>query len=61
MRTVLMTVLILHPFQHLAAAVIVEVGIDIRQRDTVGIQETLKQQIVFQRVDLRDAQAVCNH
>ena len=54
MGTVLVTVLIFHPFQHLAAPVVVEVGIDIRERDTVGVEETLKQQVVLQRVDLRD-------
>ena len=61
MGTVLMPVLVLHPFQHSPAAVIVEVGIDIRQGDTVGIQETLEQQIVLQRVYLRDAQTIGNH
>ena len=61
MRTVLVSVFIHHPFQHLATAVVVEVGINIGQRDTVRIQETLEQQVVFQRVNLRDTQAICHH
>ena len=58
---VLVTVLVLDPLQHTAAAVVVEVGIDIGQRDTVGVQETLEQQVVLQRIDLRDAQTVGHH
>ena len=56
-----MAVLVHHPFQHLAAAVVVEVGINIRQRDTVRIQETLEQQVILQRVNLRDTQTVGHH
>ena len=55
------TIFLLHPFQHPAAPVIVEVGINIGQRNAVGIQETLKQQVIFQRVYLSDAQAVGYH
>ena len=61
MGAVLGAILIHDPPQHLAAAVVVEVGIDIRQVDTVGVEETLKQQVVFQRVNLRDAEAVGHH
>ena len=50
-----MTVLVHNPLQHLAAAIVVEVGIDIGQRDTVGVQETLEQQVVLQGVNLGDA------
>ena len=59
--TVLVAVFVFHPFQHTASSVVVEVGIDIGQRDTVGVQETLEQQVVFQRVDLGDAQTVGHH
>ena len=58
---VLVTVLVLYPLQHAASAIVVEVGIDIGQRDTVGVQETLEQQIVLQRVNLRNAQTVGHH
>ena len=54
MGTILMAVFVFHPLQHTATAVVIEVGIDIGQRDTVRVQETLKQQVVLQRVDLRD-------
>ena len=55
MSTVLVPVLIFYPLQHLTSTIVIEVGIDIRQRDTVRIQETFKQQVVLQRVDLRDS------
>ena len=61
MGTVLMAVFVFHPFQHTTATVVVEVGIDIRQRDTVWIEETLKQQVVLQRIDLGDAETVGHH
>ena len=61
MCTVLMAVLILHPFQYLSSSVVIEVGIDIRQRDTVWVKETLKQQVVFQGVDLCDSQTISHH
>ena len=61
MCTVLMPVLVHHPAQHLAATVIIEVGIDIRQGDTVRVKETLEQQVVLQGVKLRDAQAIGHH
>ncbi len=61
MGAVLCAVLVHDPPQYLSTAVVVEVGIDIRQVDTVGVEETLKQQVVFQRVNLRDAEAVGHH
>ena len=54
----LLAVLLRHPVEHATAAVVVEIDVDIGQRDTVGIQETLEQQVVGDRVDLRDPQAV---
>ena len=51
---VLMSVFVHHPLQHASSSVVIEVGIDIRQRDTVRIEETLEQQVVFQRVYLGD-------
>ena len=61
MGTVLMTVLILDPFEHTSTPVIIEVGIDIREGDTVRVEETLEQKVVLQRVDLSDTQAVGHH
>ena len=59
--TVLMTVLIHYPAQDLASSIIIKVGIDIRQVDTVRVQETLKQEVVLQRVNLGNAQAIGHH
>lgn len=58
MGTILVSILIHHPSQHLASTIVIEVGINIRQVDTVRIQETLKQQVIFQRVNLGNAQAI---
>ena len=58
MRHLVVSVLVLHPLEHLAASVVVEVGIDIGERDTVGVEKTFEQQVVLDRVDLGDAQAV---
>ena len=54
----LLTIFLCYPIQHTSTSVIVEVHIDIRQRDTVRIQETLKQQVVFNRVNLRNPQTI---
>ena len=60
MRHALCAVFIRYPAKHFPATVIVEVGIDIGERDTVRIQETLEQQVIFDRVDLGNPQAVGN-
>ena len=44
--------------EHIGAAVVVEVDIDIGQGDTVGVEEALEKEIVFYGVDLGDAEAV---
>ena len=61
MRTVLVAVLVLHPLQHSSSAIVIEVGIYIRQRDAVGVQETLEQQVILQGVYLGDSQTVGHH
>ena len=57
---VLVPILVHDPPQHFAAAIIVKVGVNIRQRDTVGVEETLEQQVILQRVKLRYAETVCH-
>ena len=57
-RHLVVSVFVFHPFEHLSASVVIEVGIDIGQRYTVGVEETLKQKVVFNRVYLRNAQTV---
>ena len=54
----LLAVFLRHPVQHASTAVVVEIHVDIGERDTVGVQETLEQQVVGDRVDLRDSEAV---
>ena len=58
MRHLLLAVFLRHPVQHAAAAVVVEIDVDIGQRNTVRIEETLEQQVVGDGVDLRDAETV---
>ena len=58
MSNLFLSVLLGYPVQHASSSVIIEVDIDIRQRNTVRVQETLEQQIVFDRVDLRNTQTV---
>ena len=52
------TIFLRYPAKNFATSVIIKVGINIRQRDTVRIQETLEQQIVFNRVDLGNSQTI---
>ena len=60
-RTVFVPVFIHNPTKHLSSTIIVEVGINIREVHTVGVKETLEQQIVFQWVDLGDTQTISHH
>ena len=46
-------------FEHLIATVVIEIDVDIRERDSVGIQEPLEQKVVFHGVHLCNAEAVC--
>ena len=56
-----LTIFVGHVAEHVGAAVIVEVHIDIGQRYTVGVEEALEKQVVAYRVDLRDTEAVGHH
>ena len=47
-----------HVPDHAVTAFVVEVDIDIRQRHTLRVEETLKQQVVLDGVDVGDAQAI---
>ena len=60
-RHLVVTILVLHPFEHTSATIVIKVGVDIRERDTVWVKETFEQQVIFHRVDLRDAQTVGHH
>src|SRR5690554_1714358 len=49
-----------YPSKHLSATLIIKVNINIRHRDTVGIKESLKKEVIFQRVDVSNPETICN-
>ena len=51
-------VLFLHIVDHPVAIGLAEVDIEVGHRNPLGVQETLKQQVVFQRVQIRDLEGV---
>ena len=53
-----LAVLALHILDHFAAPVHAEVDVDIGHRDTFRIEKALEQQLMLQRVDVRDLHAV---
>ena len=57
-RHLIRPVFLCNPLQHPLTSVIIEVDVNIRQRDTIGIQKTLEQQIILHRVNIRDTQAI---
>ena len=58
MSHLLLAILLCHPIQHSASTFVIEVDIDIGKRDTVGIQKSLKEQVVFNRVNLGNSKTV---
>ena len=60
MRHVVRAILLRHKLEHLATPRVVEIHVDIGHRDSVGVQEPLEQQVVLNRVDVRDAKRVGN-
>ena len=58
MRDVRLAVLTADIIQHFASSAVFEIGIYIRQGNTVGIEETLEQQVVLERVEVGYLQAV---
>ncbi len=61
MRHPLLPVLLHHIVHHILPPVFVEIDVDIRQRDSLRVQETLEQQVVRNRVYIRDFQTVSHH
>ena len=61
MRDVVDPVALLHVLDDPVAAFVVEVHVDIGHGDAFGIQETLEQQAVAERVQIGDSQAVGRH
>ena len=54
----LRAVFLRHPLQHFSASVVVEVHINIGEGYSVGVEETLKKEVVLDGVDHRDAETV---
>ena len=61
LRNLVLAVLIGHVVDDLAAATIVEVHIEVGHGDAVGVEESLENQVVVQRVQLGDAHRVRHH
>ena len=53
-----LAVLLINVIDHLLPSLVAEVDIDIRHGDTLRIQETLKDQLIPDRIDIRDLQTV---
>jgi hypothetical protein len=49
-----------HVGDHLVPPALAEIDVDIRHRNPVGIEESLEQEVVLERVDIRDAERVGN-
>ncbi len=47
--------------EHVGAAVIVKVNVDIGERDSVRVEESLEQKVIFDGIHLCDAEAICHH
>ena len=55
------SVFVLNPFKHLASSVVVEVGIDIGEGNTVGVKESFEKQVILDWVNLGNTQAIGNN
>ena len=60
MRNLLLSVFFLDVLEYAVAAVIVKVDVDIGHVDSVRVEESLEEEVVLDRVDVGDLQAVCN-
>ncbi len=58
LRDVLAAVLPRDVLDHLAAAALAEVDVDVGQRHALGIEEALEDEVVLDRIDVGDPQAV---
>ena len=53
-------VLLLHVLDHLFTAIHAEVDVDVRHRDPVRVEESFKDEVVFERAEIGDREAVGN-
>ena len=56
--TLARAVLVRDVLDDLAAPALAEVDVDVGQRDALGVQEPLEDEVVLDRIDVRDPQAV---
>ena len=54
----LVAVLLRDPVEYVRTPVIVEVHVDIRHGDTVGVEEALEEEVIANGVDICDTEAV---
>ena len=59
-RDLLLAVLLFDILEHPVASIIVKVNIHIRHVDTVRVEESLEEEVVLDRVDIGDLEAVCH-
>ena len=52
---------VLHVLYHAVAALIVEVHVDIRHADSLRVEEALEEEVVLDRVQIGDSEAVGHH
>ena len=57
----LLSIFLGYPVEHSSASVVVEVDVDIGQRNTVGVKETLEKQVVFYGVYAGNSKGVGYH
>ncbi len=58
LRHMICAVLFHHVVNHFTAAILAEIHIDIRHADPLRVQEAFKHQIVFDRIQIRNIQAI---
>ena len=59
-RDAISAVLVTNVVDHLAATLLTEVDVEVGHRHAFRIQEAFEQQVIAQRIEIGDAQAICN-
>ena len=57
-RNLVVSVFVFNPLEHFASSVIIEVGIDIGEGNTVRVKESFEKQVVLDWVNLGNSQAI---
>ena len=56
----ILSVLFLNVLEHAVTSVVVKVDVDIWHVDSVRVEESLKEEVILDRVDVGDLETVCN-